>query len=758
MNIRLQDAIPNRIIRMALVLLCMHVTQSANASNIIINGDFENNLTGWTSRTMGGSSVEIAESSLKSMGKSILMNGKKDTSAYIQQNFTLQGDLSKKAIKVSCRVYREVPGEARTGIVIVGRYADGKPFSAYPCPFPQTDQYGRWILLEGVWTPEKPVTEAGVRAFIEHYNGRCWFDDVNVLIEPSAGSNVQQNTNFIIEDANLRIGFSKDDSLVSIQSLYDKQNNYEYLSPLILEGIWRVLLKKADGDMVVLSGEDQCEFSKTITDNTLLLCWDKFLEYQGLKINVTVKLKQKPWSQSEWNITVDNTSKTNSIMEVIFPIVPNIAPLGEESDDDNFAYPRGIGRLCKNPMRNLSFGTVAYPSWLCSAQFFSYFDDQRGLYLACHDKDGYFKNFSFSKDFEHSLFNFSIKHFPENIGVAGNSLRSPYVAVIAPTAGNWMDAAMRYREWTLARGWCSKIKPLAHRKDFSSVLKNCGLMVCWSLQGGIGEAYPLYRGITDALLNELSDFFKVPIIDISVNTYPRDRYNARYVPREEVPQILLDAKKHNVDCMPWTSALRAVADTNNNDSTWNADELYVVVGLDGNKCILPSQNFGLGTMCMASKYWHERMANWTVRLLKDGFSGVYYDELTSTAVQMCYSKTHGHPVGGGSWGCQMVRQGLQMIRKKAKEVNPDFFCVSEECGEYVIGLNDAHWTFGSRYIDNIPLWNAVYHDYAVTFGRQKGKFYHRDGSMNLYTAQSGYVNLDEFYVIAGQCHPTELVF
>jgi hypothetical protein len=116
---------------------------------------------------------------------------------------------------------------------------------------------------------------------------------------------------------------------------------------------------------------------------------------------------------------------------------------------------------------------------------------------------------------------------------------------------------------------------------------------------------------------------------------------------------------------------------------------------------------------------------------------------------------HGHPNGGGAWWHDGYGQIFNDFKATARQANPDLVLSSEGMAETYIALLDSFWDpFTTCWSPNsvsavfndssnvhlIPLWHAVYHDYAYL---ESGiSFVSREGP----TGAVGYGDYRDFYV------------
>jgi len=151
-------------------------------------------------------------------------------------------------------------------------------------------------------------------------------------------------------------------------------------------------------------------------------------------------------------------------------------------------------------------------------------------------------------------------------------------------------------------------------------------------------------------------------------------------------------------------------------------------------------------MCPASAQWQEYFARYGLSFIEQGVTGLYLDELGTAAVVPCYAPEHGHPRGGGKHWVEGRREMLRRLRELCTPAQPDYFTGGEEPAEAYLDRNEYQFTYGSRRPDQVPLWQAVYHDYSVCLGRPVGKWYDPASMERHYPPdqQGGDVGSEEF--------------
>ncbi|MFQ6105369.1 MAG: DUF6259 domain-containing protein, partial [Candidatus Glassbacteria bacterium] len=128
-------------------------------------------------------------------------------------------------------------------------------------------------------------------------------------------------------------------------------------------------------------------------------------------------------------------------------------------------------------------------------------------------------------------------------------------------------------------------------------------------------------------------------------------------------------------------------------------------------------------MCPFARTWQEKVFDFTRKLVWDyGVDGVYLDVLSAGGVRPCYDASHGHTIHGGTYWGQGNRQLIESLRQRIRAEKPGAIFTAEEICEIYLDKLDAFLTLDvtrGKYrppLEFLPLFTAVYHDYAIQYG------------------------------------------
>ena len=324
------------------------------------------------------------------------------------------------------------------------------------------------------------------------------------------------------------------------------------------------------------------------------------------------------------------------------------------------------------------------------------------------------------------------------------SFRQPYDAIVGSFQGDWYDACRLYREWALQQVW-AKRGPLHQRKDIAPQVDGAGLWLighpflvqdeaCRNPMRKLARTLPVdevqKRGRTVdvektlEVIKETEAFFGIPICWFATAWYEGggDVSPPRYVIPKRFPELLRRLKEETgVSIEPWIAPRRMSVQLRE----WGPEaDRAVQKNPDGTPQVTPPLSYEGGdrwaTMCWSTDYWREFWRQKIDSFAKLGMDGLHLDELCSATSfnDQCFDEGHGHTIGGGTTYFDDHRAMLQMIRETGRRVRPDFIMHCEAFSEVYMDLLDAYETDTSGEPHLIPMFQAVYHDYAHVTGRR----------------------------------------
>ena len=384
-------------------------------------------------------------------------------------------------------------------------------------------------------------------------------------------------------------------------------------------------------------------------------------------------------------------------------------------------YPYASGIVTENPCGKKLRWKGQYPSgWNCSMEWTAIYDETKntGLYIAMHDSGGSVKYISIDADstvnslsirYEHPLpLDETVKDVEHNAGV-WRTFR-----------GDWFDAALIYRKWMYNNAqWYPRQKIDSNgRSDTPQWMKELSV---WATCSDAPQKMPeTMRKFTDALGIPTAvhwyNWHQIPFD----NDYPH-YFPAKDGFKEAVAEI---QKKGDCYVMPYINGrLWDTKDKGYEDFQFSSVALPGATKKEDGKPFVETYgskesngtNVELAVMCPSTDIWKNKVAEIIFRLTKDcDVAGVYVDQVAAAKPELCFDKSHGHPLAGGSWWNSEYWKMFESIRK---ELPAEKMLTSECNAETFINVFDGHLTWHFQYQDQVPAFAAVYGGMLQMFGR-----------------------------------------
>lgn len=517
----------------------------------------------------------------------------------------------------------------------------------------------------------------------------------------------------------LKISFSQSDG--SLTGFEDLATSRQLLSGSgSSSSLWVIALNDHPA-LEQLDIHTATDFSISSPDSSsLVLRWQGFSEFDSLddEVLVTTRISldaKEPLSY--WDISVEGLVE-GQIEKLNFPRVAGLDDMGNEK----LAVPVWMGQLLDRPREQLSAMAEdekryewTYPGSLSFQMLALYNPQDIGLYMAANDSLSYRKHFSLELDKQEEL-TFELSAFTD-LASNDSSYSLPYEAVIGTFKGDWLTAAERYRKWGRKQKWSRESRL---KNDLSPAwLEETALWV-WNREESEQVLAPAV-----ALRQDLG-------LPVSVlwhwwhqGSYD-DTFPEYFPPREghrSFMSAVRNARANGVNAIVYMNQLQWGTSTESFEED-NATA-YTVKDREGNMRSHVYNIFtgrSLTNMCIATDFWRDTYASLAQRALNEyGVSGIYMDQACLS--RMCYDPDHGHPLGGGNYWTRNSGALTQQIRASTSGSNQSVLAGEGGLESYLPYL-DVFLTLQvsrERYAGigawkTIPLFQAVYHEYGVTFG------------------------------------------
>lgn len=542
----------------------------------------------------------------------------------------------------------------------------------------------------------------------------CLFIFLSLPFVVHAHDFINDNRVVTIGNEGIRIGF--DASSGELMAFSDLTNSFQVLNNANTgrHSLWGIILEKHSNVSELNMADARSFHFFKINDKTIRLEWSDFsvLSNPHFKVIVNVSVDSlKPFS--EWHISITGL-QGEKLEKVIFPQISGI----KDMENEELAVPVWMGELIKNPrgVDNTKKDYYwNYPGML-SMQFLALYNKAtHGLYCAADDTMNYFKQFSMSVDSLKDV-SYQINNYPS----FDSTLKSyilPYNAIIGVFKGDWLSAATIYRKWAVNQRWCRDSK---FKKESNDLWITRTALWVWN-RGESNNVLVPAEHLKEKLglpVNVLWHWWHGSAYDDGFPDYLPPRQGI-----ESFKQAVAKANSEGVHAILYMNSFEWGTST---ESFKQEDaSRWAVRNIKGD---MEPHVFNIFThhsltpMCMATSFWRNKYASLADKAINEyNVGGIYMDQACDS--YLCYDKNHGHSIGGGNYWVN----GFGLLTKQIRENNESGQPISlagEGCSENWLPILNAFLTLqvsNERYAGvngpkTIPLFQAVYHQYGVTFG------------------------------------------
>lgn len=416
-------------------------------------------------------------------------------------------------------------------------------------------------------------------------------------------------------------------------------------------------------------------------------------------------------------------SNNSSIADVTFEVDNGFTNYYFQSIDFHLHIPKASGQNdyaitpwrggheVKNPAQNMvfpQFGTTFRLPFQGSMQLFPYYTENgNGIYFASEDEEGNLKRIEMTGNGNELHYRYN-QEVP-GIFTPGVDYDSPYPMRLGVFKGKWFEAAQIYRQWAIQQEWAERGK-VEFRTDIPAWIKDTQLIT--TSNGDV----PKTSNEWVQAFTQLKDYYDLNYLAVWWQGWFTD---ATYMtPQPGINTTTNALKNVNIFSFPYIHSTARVATDGPSSGYQNAR----VIQLNGNPIQLGSDYQGAYILNPSEPYTRNSFRGTAQVAANNGSIGIYWDvpeEFTD------YSTNRNHPPGGGDYFTQGNRLLLQGMRDEMKQIDSRAGVLFPEAAqEDYIDVMDFMMTdfisypittqnqFASKFI---PLFQAVYHDYILTY-------------------------------------------
>jgi hypothetical protein len=566
------------------------------------------------------------------------------------------------------------------------------------------------------------------------------------------------------------VSFHFEPDNLGLSSMTDLSTNFEHISQV--DGkhlLWEVAFAKGRQIYTITNNYKPCSFAtiEKFPDGSqrAVLQWNRMRwweEDDAVSVTVIIELPEDK-GIAEWRIFVENNSDYWGLWSVLFPIV-NGFPESGKYDIARPSFARG-GELI--PACN---GKISgrYPGSAWPMQFAAFSAGKNSVYLSTMDTEARAKDFVIEpiKGIEgqrypiifegrrHRTFDpepgerVYIEHYPDDMGVQGSDYPDHYPVAFGIFTGDWKDAARIYRSWALQQKWTQN-GPLSQRSDIPESIINIGVWIrdSWIWNGAEGTPEEMNKPLLEAA--------KMLDVPVGLHWYnwhipPFDNLYPHYLPAKKgFKERVEELKKNNIIVMPYING----SSVDMNIPDFDKFEPHAVKDEAGGlrHHYYSDQSGRLLSMCGNQAPWQDVIEKLTDDIKRQyGVTGIYVDQVSGLYHELCFDKTHLHPLGGGCYWASGNRDLLAKVKNVALKNGDNMVVTSEGATEVFFDKLDANLFWSQPSEREIPLMQMVYTGYTLFYGsvcdytKSDNYFRYAQGQAFIDGRQNGWMDLELF--------------
>ncbi|NCO41827.1 MAG: hypothetical protein AUJ96_32375 [Armatimonadetes bacterium CG2_30_66_41] len=541
--------------------------------------------------------------------------------------------------------------------------------------------------------------------------------------------------------ATTQMAVSFDRQTGEIAHLVDRPSGQEFVAADTLRPLFRlVLTKPAAGETTPVTA---AEFARVTPERTggRSLTW-RFSALGSLPLGVRVSASADTTGMVRLRLQLTNESDW-AVSQIDFPQMAHPGALGADAEDDRLILPWADGSVLEAPGSRTQSRSAVYPG-AAFTQFTALYDRTAGLYQAAYDAGGNCKRWNLQTSAGRSA-EMSLSHLLPEVPQPEVSL--PYDVVLGTFHGDWRDAADLYKAWATQQPWCAK--KLTERDDVPQFLKEGAGIVIGSINNPQGRERSV--GANLERLPELTTAYRkqtglAHVVFVpygwenrgtwaGINYLPAVPSNEAWEQANAALRAQGDRTAFLTSGYWWVTKRQQTGNGPAFDDSAQFERLRdrVIHDADGKPWLVDDYNragaFGdwrglSASLCHGSKVARETMLRVFLDVAKLGVPLISFDqEIGGGQSAPCYSATHGHPPGYGSWMWTDFRDLCADILKEGKPLQPELGLFMENVSELAIPYMATYWSRQFGEVDHGAvgargggLFSYLYHEYVTAIG------------------------------------------
>ena len=416
-----------------------------------------------------------------------------------------------------------------------------------------------------------------------------------------------------------------------------------------------------------------------------------------------------------------NRSTDYTVFYFALPQLDGLGALHGAPANDRLATPFFNGRLIANPVEKGLLGKdrIFQPNRSGhSMQFDALYNAGSGLHLASFDPNQCAKRYHLTASKENGV-GWAVFNIPDNMRKVPQQWTVPYRSGFCTFRGDWYDSCMIYRDWALRQYWCAE-GPEITRKSTPLWFKEIDEWFQLSVAQAKGQRKELEQLRQDLAGYDLGAWVTYWGLDNKTfHALNPDRFP--FTPADEAVMKFLKENRIRpmgyLQCIGWSNASPSYRRAP--DAEQNLVRNYYGQMI---KWPTPAGQKSEDRIAYPGKLWRQALGDVVVQMAKSGFSAVYLDSGNHGGTYLNFTPACSGESGGGSGYVKGNQALLAELRRRARQVNPEFCFTSESFWEGNIAHLDGYlvcnttnaYLEGDR-VTPIPMVQAVYHDYTIMY-------------------------------------------
>lgn len=471
---------------------------------------------------------------------------------------------------------------------------------------------------------------------------------------------------------------------------------------------WEIVGRVGKTPCRIMDSDDGLFWDAQWKNGELAITW-KAAKEAAFEVNTLLKFTGK---RLESSCKVTNFGKGLQLESIVYPSWT----FEKKGKGDMLLHPYMSGILQKNPTKeSFPLGQSGfYPSGKITMQFGAYYDNSRdGLYFGLEDGLAYVKQYAVSGKRNNLYVTW------ENPVIADpghNNFTLHGKAVLELYKGAWYEAGQIYRKFLEkeAAWWIKKLP----RSSTPAWFRNNTL---WIQGTTLNEK--MASSTVETLLF-LRSYFELPFgyhwygwFDTSKGSRPH------YFAKPFVSETNRKLKNAGIYTFPYINGRLWHVKDGPNKSDWQYTSHGLKYAAKDRHGKISQEIYGPDVidtiMCPAAKGWQNTLTSLVFQLAgKEGFTGLYHDQIGTGSPILCYDTSHGHFRNDPrAWLELGYWKMFEKFRKTLQKVNPGCCHTTEENAEAYLKQMDGFLVWRWTDPEQVPLYQSIYSGRAQIIGR-----------------------------------------